>query len=101
MKISIFRSLHVLFAEISRHRRIPYLKVTEVVVYLIPMCTLQVRMSKIHFSKDSQVHEVQVRKASLHPLSQSNGSKISTWPDRFIAWKECPKSFVYVPDRLL
>ena len=37
-------------------------------VYVIPMCTLRVPLSKIHFSQDSQIHEVQVRKSSFVPF---------------------------------
>ena len=36
--------------------------------YVIPMCTLPVRMSKIPFSQDSQIHEVQVRKSYFVPF---------------------------------
>ena len=49
-------------------------------VYMVPLCTLPVPLRKIHFSQDSQIHEVQVQKAILYPLTQSNGSKICTWP---------------------
>ena len=36
--------------------------------YVIPMCTLPVPFSKIPFSQDSQIHEVQVRTSYFVPL---------------------------------
>ena len=37
-------------------------------VYVIPIGTLRAPLSKIHFSQDSQIHEVQVRKSYIVPL---------------------------------
>ena len=37
-------------------------------VYVIPMFILRVPLSKIHFSQDSQIHEVEVRKSYSVPF---------------------------------
>ena len=36
-------------------------------VYMVPLCTSPVPVRKIHFSQDSQIHEVQVRKSYFVP----------------------------------
>ena len=49
-------------------------------VHVVPMCTLRLQNRKKHFLRTHKSTRYRYEKAILYPLSQSNGSKICTWP---------------------
>ena len=49
-------------------------------VCMVPLCTLPVSLGKIHFLRTHKSTRYRYEKAILYRLSQSNGSKICTWP---------------------
>ena len=66
------------------------------VVYMAPLCTLPVPVRKIHFSQDSQIHEVQVRKSYFVPFEPIEWLENLHMAKTDLELGKCVPNFLYV-----
>ena len=66
-------------------------------VYMVQLCTLLVPYGKSIFLRTHKSMRYRYEKAILYPLTQSNGSKICTWPGQTWSLESVSQIFSMYP----